>query len=48
MLFSDINEDELELDREFTDKGVIYREIRIRNRGTRCLNCGAYTARVKE
>ena len=48
MLFSDINEDELELDREFRHKGIIYREVRIKNRGTRCLECGTFTTRVKE
>lgn len=48
MLFSSLNEEEFELNREFRHKGIIYTEVRIRNRGTRCLNCGTYTARVKE
>ncbi len=48
MLFSSLNEDEFELQREFIHKGVIYKEVRIKNRGTRCLNCGTYTEKVKE
>ncbi len=48
MLFSDIKEEELELSREFTDKGAIYREVRLKNRGMRCLECGTFTTKVKE
>lgn len=48
MIFSSLNEDEFELDKEFIKEGVIYREVKIKNRGTRCLNCGTFTTNVKE
>lgn len=48
MIFSNLNEDEFELDREYVKDGVIYKEVRIKNRGTRCLNCGTFTTNVKE
>lgn len=48
MIFSKVNEDEFELDKEITKGGVIYKEVRIKNRGTRCLNCGTFTTKVKE
>lgn len=48
MLFSSLNEDEFELKKEFKEKGVIYVEVKIKNRGIRCLNCGIFTTRVKE
>lgn len=48
MIFSDVNEDEFELDREFTRNGIVYKELRLKNRGTRCLRCGTYTTKVKD
>ena len=48
MLFCNVKEDEFEFDKEFVKGGVIYRELRLKNRGTRCLNCGLYITNVKE
>ncbi|MBQ0036564.1 MAG: ISL3 family transposase [Firmicutes bacterium] len=48
MIFADVNEDEFELDNEFSKGGVIYREVRLKNRGSRCLNCGTFTTKIKE
>ena len=48
MLFCDLNEDEFESHKELAHKKVIYHEIKIRNRGTRCLGCGTFTEKVKE
>jgi len=48
MLFCSVNEDEFELDREFEKGGIVYRELRLKNRGTRCLGCGKYHTSVKE
>lgn len=47
MLFSSIKEDEFELCHEFVHKDVVYKEVRIKNRGCRC-ECGAYHTNVKE
>lgn len=47
MLFSSLNEDEFELNNEFELKGVIYKEVRIKNRGCRC-ECGTFHTNVKE
>lgn len=48
MIFSKLNEEEFELDKEFIKGDVIYREVKVKNRGTRCLNCGCFTTKVKE
>lgn len=48
MIFADVNEDEFELDREYEKAGVIYREVRLLNRGTRCPKCGSFITNVKE
>lgn len=48
MIFSNVNEDELELDKEFIKSGIIYREVRLKNRGTRCLKCAEFTTSIKE
>lgn len=48
MIFCNVNEDEFELDKEFIKEGIIYREIKLINRGIRCLNCGTFTTNVKE
>lgn len=47
MLFSSVNEEEFELAREFELKGVIYKEVRLKNRGCRC-ECGTFHNNVKE
>lgn len=47
MLFSNLNEDEFEFINEFEHKGVIYKEVRIKNRGCRC-ECGTFHKNVKE
>ena len=47
MLFSKLNEDEFELNNEFEHKGIIYKEVRIKNRGCRC-ECGTFHKNVKE
>lgn len=47
MLFSTLNEDEFELNTEFEHKGIIYKEVRIKNRGCRC-ECGTFHTNVKE
>ena len=48
MIFSNVNEDEFELKKEFVKSGVVYIELRLKNRGTRCLKCGKFTTSVKE
>ena len=48
MLFCDLNEDDFEINEEFVDKGIIYKRIKLKNKGIRCLNCGTYTTSVKE
>ena len=48
MIFSNVNDDEFEINREFEKGNVIYKEVRLKNRGIRCLNCGTYTAKIKE
>ena len=48
MLFCDLNEEEFKQHDQYRSKGVIYHEIKLKNRGTRCLNCGKFTTRVKE
>lgn len=48
MIFSNVNEDEFELKKEFVKSGVVYIELRLKNRGTRCLKCGRFTTSVKE
>lgn len=47
MLFSNVNEEEFELNNEFEQKGVIYKEVRLKNRGFLC-ECGSYHTNVKE
>ena len=47
MLFSKINEEEFELLNEFEHKGIVYKELRIKNRGCRC-ECGTFHTNVKE
>lgn len=39
MLFSNVNEEEFELVSEFEKAGVIYKEVRLKNRGHRCQGC---------
>ncbi len=48
MLFCNVKEDEFEKDKEYTHSGIVYRELKLKNRGTRCLNCGLYITSVKE
>ena len=47
MLFSNVKEEEFELIKESEHKGVIYSEVRLKNRGCRC-ECGAFHTNVKE
>ena len=47
MLFSSVNEEEFELNEEFQHKGIIYKEIRLKNRGCLC-ECGTFHTNVKE
>lgn len=48
MLFSNVNEEEFELVSEFEKAGVIYKEVRLKNRGHRCQSCGTFHTNVKE
>ena len=48
MLFCDLNEDDFEINEEFIYKGIIYKRIKLKNKGIRCLNWGTYTTSVKE
>ena len=48
MIFADVNEDEFELNKEFEKSGIIYKEVRLKNRGCRCLKCGTFTTKIKE
>jgi len=48
MLFCDLNEEDFEINEEFVDKGVIYKRIKLKNKGIRCLKCGTYTTSIKE
>jgi len=48
MLFSNINEEEFEYHREFMKAGILYHEIRLKNRGHRCISCGTFHTNVKE
>ena len=48
MLFCELKEDDFELNNEFKKAGIIYKELRTKNRGCRCKNCGTYTEKVKE
>lgn len=48
MIFADVNEEEFELDREFDKAGIIYKEVRLKNRGCICKNCGNFTTKIKE
>lgn len=48
MLFSNINEEEFELYEEFIRSGTLYVEIRLKNRGHRCVDCGTFHTNVKE
>ncbi len=48
MLFSNVNEEEFELLSEFEKAGVIYKEVRLKNHGHRCLGCGTFHTNVKE
>ena len=47
MLFSNVIEDEFELIDEFIHKDVVYKEVRLKNRGYRC-ECGTFHTNVKE
>ena len=47
MLFSNVNEEEFEYVNEFEQKGIIYKEVRLKNRGCKC-ECGTYHTNVKE
>jgi len=47
MLFSNVNEEEFELNSEFVHKNVVYKEVRLKNRGCRC-ECGTFHTNVKE
>lgn len=48
MLFSNINEDEFEQLREFSKDGVLYYEVRLKNRGAICKGCGTFHKTIKE
>ncbi len=47
MLFSNVKEEEFELINEFEHKGIVYKEVRIKNRGCRC-ECGTFHTNIKE
>ena len=48
MLFSNVNEEEFELVSEFEKDGVVYKEVRLKNRSHRCMGCGTFHTNVKE
>ena len=48
MLFSNINEDEFEQLREFSKDGVLYYEVRLKNRGAICKGCGTFHKTIKD
>lgn len=48
MLFSNVKEEEFESINEFERSGVVYKELRLINRGCRCRNCGTFHTNVKE
>ena len=48
MLFSNVSEDNFEYVKEFEKNNVIYKEVRLINRGCRCSNCGTFHTNVKE
>ena len=48
MLFCNVKEDEFELLREFEKDGVVYIEVRLKNRGHICSGCGTFHTSVKE
>lgn len=48
MLFCNVNEEEFEYKQEFKKDGVLYTELRPKNRGHICLGCGTYHTNVKE
>lgn len=48
MLFSNVNEDEFEVLNEFKKSGVIYIEVKLKNRGCRCKKCGTFHTKIKE
>jgi len=48
MLFCDVKEEEFELNREFQKNGIVYKEVRLRNRGCICKGCGTFHTGIKE
>ena len=48
MMFSNVNEEEFEVLKEFVKSGVIYKEVRLKNRGHICAHCGTFHITVKE
>ena len=48
MLFSNISEDDLIINSEFTKGKKIYYDVSSVNRGCRCMNCGTFHTNVKE
>lgn len=48
MLFCNVNEEEIEFHKEFEKAGIIYKEIRLKNRGHICHDCGTFHINVKE
>ena len=48
MLFSNVREDEFEYVKEFEKNYVVYKEVKLKNRGCRCSNCGTFHTNVKE
>ena len=48
MLFSNVREDEFEYAKEFEKNHVVYKEVKLKNRGCRCSNCGTFHTNVKE
>jgi transposase len=48
MMFCNVNEEEFESIKEFQKSGVIYVEVRLKNRGHICSCCGTFHNNVKE
>lgn len=48
MLFCDAKEEEFELNREFRKDKIIYKEVKLKNRGCICKRCGTYHTQIKE
>ena len=47
MIFTNVNEDKFELNNEFKKGEIIYREVRLKNKGCRCTNAELITLVLK-